>query len=109
MAIRLSIPVVINTSYGGFGLSEAAALELMRRKGLTCRRDSGYLVVGETGCQTVEDIVPRDDQDLIEVVRIMGDIANGDRARLAVSTVEIRIVFENYDGKERIVVSGWLT
>ena len=99
--ISMTIPVVINTNYGGYSLSNEASLELARRKGIQTRED-GLVFVG-TGYETVAVVVPRNDHDLIAVVREMGERAGSD---LKVVDVTVNIELESYDGKERVRVSG---
>ena len=62
--------VVINSCHGGFHLSEAAASEYSRRKGLTERLRHGEIL--------------RDDSDLIEIVETMGSAANADCSKLKI-------------------------
>jgi hypothetical protein len=107
MVLKLSIPVVINRCYGGYGLSDAAKLELLRRKGWTHHFvEGGFLCVGDTGYRAVEDEIARNDPDLIDVVRTMGAKADGPCAKLEIVSVEVEIEIESFDGKEQIRVGG---
>lgn len=85
--------IVINTRFGGFGLSKQAAtllgLEIVKaRYGI-------FHVMGE------EDI-SRDDPKLIKVVRSLGRKANGPHADLRIISIpnSVKWHIENYDGRE---------
>ena len=84
--------VVINTCFGGFGLSELAEVIIAERKGIK-----------------VEDVhyydLARDDADLVAVVEELGKKANGMCAALKVVEIPSDIVWfvEEYDGSEHIV------
>ena len=83
--------VVINTCFGGFGLSKLATGMLAERKGIK-----------------VEDVhyydLERDDADLVAVVEELGKKANGMHAALKVVEIPSDIVWfvEEYDGSEHI-------
>ena len=83
--------VVINTCFGGFGLSKLAEATIAERKGIK-----------------VEDVhyydLERDDADLVAVVEGLGEKANGDYASLKVVEIPDNIVWfvEEYDGSEHI-------
>lgn len=82
--------VVINTCYGGFGLSDEAMQEYKNRKGIT------------------EDIyqgdIERNDPDLVRIVEKMGDAAAGSFAELKVVDIpdDVDWEIEEYDGREWI-------
>lgn len=101
----ITMQVVINKRFGGYGLSRAASLAVAERKGLTLRAENDSLCVGETFL-SVADLVPRNDPDLVAVVREMGEAANGPSAQLAIVNIGIEIEIENYDGKETVHVNG---
>jgi len=89
MSKKKGTEIVVNTTYGGFGLSEIAIYLL---------RDMGY--DGDI------DSIPRDHPLLVRVVKELGGHANGPDASLNVVTVflpENKYSIEEYDGKERVV------
>ena len=84
--------VVINTCFGGFGLSKLAEATIAERKGIK-----------------VEDVhyydLERDDADLVAVVEGLGsEKASGRYSRLKVVEIPDDIVWfvEEYDGSEHI-------
>jgi hypothetical protein len=81
--------VVINTCYGGFGLSDEAMQEYKKRKGLT----TVFLWK-----------IERNDPDLVEIVEEMGDAAADLFAELKVVDIPDGIEWEiqEYDGREWI-------
>jgi len=103
--IRFTRKLVINRCFGGFGLSRDAAYELARRKGWTLREEDGYILVGD-GHDQVDDLVSRDDPDLIDVVETMGRAASGVSADLRVVEVVLNVDILNTDGREKVRVWG---
>jgi hypothetical protein len=83
--------VVINTRFGGFGLSDRALLNYARRKNIPLDTFSEYEI-------------PRDDADLVAVVEKLGKKANGPRARLKVVEIpaDVKWQIEEYDGSEHV-------
>lgn len=81
--------IVINTCYGGFGLSDEAMQEYKNRKGLT----TDFLWE-----------IERNDPDLVEIVEELGDEANGAFAHLKIVDIPdgIEWEIEEYDGREWI-------
>jgi len=81
--------IVINTCYGGFGLSEKAISEYMTLAGLT-ERDFHHREI------------PRDDPYLVKVVRELGMAANGAHANLKIVEIPGNVSWhvEEYDGNE---------
>ena len=81
--------VVINTCYGGFGLSERAVRDYKDMAGIT--DDKWY-----------ERDIPRDDPYLIKIVRDLGMAANGTHANLKIVEVppDVEWQIEEYDGNE---------
>ncbi len=81
--------IVINTCYGGFGLSESAQDEYVRRTNR--ERDSWY-------------DLPRDDPDLIQLVKDLGTCANGQFAKLTIVRIPGQYArfysIKEYDGTE---------
>lgn len=82
--------IVINTCYGGFGLSESAWTKYCSLSGQN-----------KTEFITYYDI-PRDDPYLVQVVRELGQDANTDTSQLKVVEVPagIRWHIAEYDGME---------
>lgn len=83
--------IVINTSYGGFGLSKKALTEYATRKGQ------------EESDISVYDIA-RDDPDLVQIVEDMGPYSFGSYSALKVVEIpdDVSWIIENYDRKEWI-------
>lgn len=77
--------VVINTCYGGFGLSEAA------RK-----------IIAEAGWERYIYCIDRDNAALVEAVETLGDAANGPYAKLKVVEIpdDVDWMIQEYDGDE---------
>lgn len=83
--------IVINECHGGFGLSRDAWVVYCVRRGWD--PDDRNLNDG---------MVDRDDPDLIAVVEIMREKANGDHARLKIVEIphDVEWIIEEYDGRE---------
>jgi hypothetical protein len=81
--------IVINTCYGGFGLSGRAETEYKQMAGITDPKWYGREI-------------PRDDPYLVKIVRDLGMAANGDHANLKVVEVpgDVEWEIEEYDGNE---------
>ena len=81
--------VVINTCYGGFGLSGRAVRDYKDMAGII--DDKWY-----------ERDIPRDDPYLIKIVRDLGMAANGAHANLKIVEVppDVEWQIEEYDGNE---------
>ena len=81
--------VVINTCYGGFGLSERAVRVYKDMAGIT--DDKWY-----------DRDIPRDDPYLIKIIRDLGMTANGAHANLKIVEVppDVEWQIEEYDGNE---------
>ena len=81
--------VVINTCYGGFGLSERAVRDYKDMAGIT---DPKWY----------DRDIPRDDPYLIKIVRDLGMTANGAHANLKIVEVppDVEWQIEEYDGNE---------
>lgn len=82
--------IVINTCYGGFGLSDEAC------KLLNIKNDYKYI-----------DYAKRGDPKLVEVVEKLGEKANGNYAKLKIEEVEGRFKINYYDGIESIIELGY--
>lgn len=81
--------VVINSQYGGFGLSEKAIIRYMELTGAT-ERDFRH-----------KDI-PRDDPYLVQVVQELGSAADGAHATLKIVEIPADVSWHiaEYDGNE---------
>ncbi len=81
--------VVINDCYGGFGLSERAAIAYKRLAGIS-------------NPDFYDRDIPRDDPYLIKVVRELGMAANGAHANLKIVEIpgDIEWLVQEYDGAE---------
>jgi len=81
--------IVINTCYGGFGLSNRAFLKYIEMTGIT---DPDFY----------DREIPRDDPYLVKIVKDMGMAANGDHANLKIVEIPCDVEWEiaEYDGNE---------
>lgn len=86
---------VINTCYGGFGLS-AFAIDMMEERGYKVNRyDFGSYL---------DNHIDRHNEDLLEVLEILGDDANGMCAELTIVEFDGNVYqIDEYDGYESIV------
>ena len=72
--------IVINEDFGGFGLSDAAIREYAKKKGITLVEEKQdtfgftYFYIGEVSENTLfwESDIPRNDEDLVEIVERLG-------------------------------------
>jgi hypothetical protein len=82
--------IVINTDYGGFGLSDQALAEYEKR----------------TGAQFVyENDIARDDPELIAVIEFLGvQACNGAHSKLKIVEIpeDVEWIIQDYDGQEWI-------
>lgn len=106
--------IVINTDYGGFGLSKEAFRAWLTAKNIEYwphpESDAIVFLSKPTGDPFLDDRreimavydVARDDPDLVKIVLTLGPAANGPSARLKVVTIpdDVEWVIEVYDGKE---------
>lgn len=103
--------IVINGTYGGFGLSRAAELAYLHRTGtpytLHDREDRAATIqqgqrikVGKSWWNS--QALERDDPVLVDIVREMGTAANGEHANLAIVKIpaDVKWQIEDYDGRE---------
>lgn len=81
--------VVINTCYGGFGLSKEAKDLYKQKKNINIDHFHSA-------------DIPRNDPLLIEIVELLGSKANGEYAKLKIVTIpdNIQWQIEEYDGTE---------
>jgi hypothetical protein len=85
--------VVINTCFGGFGLSDEAIAMFRMRKGIAANERTTYA-----------DELARDDYDLVYVVETLGEKANTSYSQLKVVEIpaDVEWQIEEYDGSEHI-------
>ena len=79
--------IIINTCYGGFGLSKEALTLYNERSGITI---------------TYESDIKRNDPVLVEIVEQLGEAADGGHAELKVVEIpdDVQWQIEEYDGNE---------
>jgi len=101
--------IVINVDYGGFSLSREAFLRLrkMGNKYALKEPDIGEFYSDGSGPREVEGFlndIPRDDKDLIKVVKEMGKKADGWAAKLKIVKIPSNIQWgiDEYDGWETV-------
>ena len=110
--------VVINTDFGGFGLSREAFERLLQRKGIDYEvvesktlgviRESfyhkGHAGDDEFYLSDYDFYDNRSDEDLVEVVETLGGAANGSYSNLKVVEIPdgVEWYIEEYDGREHI-------
>jgi len=85
--------IVINTCYGGFGLSDEAVDKYAELKGIP--NDGSYRYIND---------IERDDPILVHVVEELGEKANGLYAELNIINIPNDVVWhvDEYDGMESI-------
>lgn len=89
--------VIINTRFGGFGLSRKALLALRKKGNQYALNEPDYGEYWDTGKMRQKGIgehngsflseIPRHDVDLINVVEELGEEANGDSCELTIIEV----------------------
>ena len=107
--------VVINSDFGGFGLSDEAFEKFLDRKGIAwekCRNKydmfdhykKGHIGEDEHYLSCLELTGNRADTDLIAIVEEMGRKASGDYASLVVVEIpdDIQWHINEYDGMEHV-------
>jgi hypothetical protein len=104
--------IVINSDFGGFGLSDEAIREYGLKKGLTLveeKRDQfgfTYFYIGEISDNTLfwEGDIERNDEDLVEIVERLGSAADGKFSSLKVVEIPEGVDWQlmEYDGREWI-------
>ena len=106
--------VVLNSCYGGFGLSKAAIQMLIDKHGLDIDSDHGYVDNDDFGIVDDNMDAYRMDKRLISVVKKLGvDKASGDCARLRIVDVPDDVVdvhgwyISDYDGIDSIHQHHW--
>ncbi len=115
--------IIINSCYGGFGISKKAEIEYLKRKGKECffyRDDIGSDIItkikdgdkcfihhtftkdlgdtstfkGATEHYFYDREIPRDDKDLVIIVEEMGKEANGNCADLTIVEIPDGVDYE---------------
>lgn len=111
--------VVVNTCFGGFGLSNEAFELFLTKKGIKFYKEVRFPNLIESfdyyqGAPNGEDknllsyydedLVKRDDPILVEVVRELGEKANGYASDLKIIEIpaDIGWIIDEYDGRESI-------
>ena len=105
--------VAINKRHGGFGLSDKAFEKLLQLKGIefqSVETDFGhtnYFVKGHVGdddyfISQYDYYKPRNDENLVSVIKEFGDEANGFAASLKIVEIpdDVEWQIEEYDGYE---------
>jgi hypothetical protein len=105
--------IVINTCFGGFGLSYSAQVAYLDRAGIaytvedresrdsTLRYGPRILV---NGLDWNDHTIPRDDPILVSVVQDLKEDANSSYSKLTVVKIpaDVSWIIEEYDGKETV-------
>jgi hypothetical protein len=103
--------IVVNTSYGGFCVSHTAFLrlrELGQREALQEPDLGAYWPIGSTAAEPslnkCGSLIPRDDQQLVQVVEELGAVANGHCAELKIVEVphDVQWEIERSGGVEHV-------
>ena len=83
--------IVINSCFGGFGLSQGALEKYKELKGIDDPRFH-------------EDLISRDDPTLVQIVEEMGEAADGAYAELEIVEIpdDVRWQIKEYDGAEHV-------
>jgi len=103
--------VVINSEHGGFGISRAAELAYLERTGTAYTfqdREDRAATLSKGQYIMVNDqywdgrTIKRDDPVLVDIVREMGEAADGDFTSLRVVELpaDVDWIIEEYDGRE---------
>jgi len=102
--------IVINSDYGGFGLSDEAMELYLNRKGIPYDKKPWKLnehIFVKPG--TEDDLylrwdIERDDPILVQVVEELGEKADGRYAQLKIVEIpdDVKWVLQEYDGRESI-------
>jgi len=97
--------IVINNSYGGFGLSQEALTELQKLDDKLVV-EVNHEVFPEESLWLAEDFYDyphyRANLNLVAVVEKLGSRANNDRSKLYIVEIpdDVEYTIENYDGQE---------
>ncbi|HUU87612.1 MAG TPA: hypothetical protein VMX17_07640 [Candidatus Glassbacteria bacterium] len=125
--MKKTIKVVINNSFGGFGLSKKAILRMRELGSDWAKRvlfkgdkhpwynhinnmsDGNYYMAASSSEKDIWEDIERDDPVLVLVVEELGSTeASGFSAKLEVETINYELEIENYyDGKERAKIISY--
>lgn len=103
--------IVINGDFGGFGLSHEAIVRLFELKNwklVKQDRDSGVTFYYKDSIDDdnffSEYDLQRDDPDLVQIVKELGERANGQYSSLKIVTIpdDVEWHISEYDGREHI-------
>ncbi len=103
--------IVINTSYGRFCVSHKAFLRLRELEQPDALKETDVGAYWPSAAAPQEpslnqcgELIPRDDQRLVQVVEELGAEANGHCAELKVVTIpdDVHWVIEKKDGREQV-------
>lgn len=103
--------IVINGDFGGFGLSHEAIVRLFELKNwklVKQDRDSGVTFYYKESIDShnlfYEYTLSRDDLDLVQVVKELGEKANGRYSSLKIVTIpnNVKWRINEYDGREHV-------
>lgn len=103
--------VVINSCYGGFGLSDEAIVRYAELKGIKLYIDKSdtwftkfYTERSMNNDSYYSPNIPRDDPDLLQVIDELGVKANGECAKLSIVEIpdNVKWQIEEYDGYEHV-------
>ena len=105
--------IVVNSCFGGFGLSHKAVMLYAQKKGLTLYPKLGsfrlweYYTTPDMDSRSyfyLEGDVERNDPTLVEVVEELGKAADGSYARLRIVEIPDGAAWEidEYDGQESV-------
>ena len=104
--------LVINTCYGGFGLSKEAKLKYLQLKNqvppetITCQSAAWYdeFQINGKEVEFYDRDLERNDPILIEVVELLGAKASGEYSNLKIVEIpdDVEWYVEEYDGMEHI-------
>ena len=107
--------VVLNSCYGGFGLSKEAIQMLIDKHGLDIDSEYGYVDNEDFGIVDESHDAYRMYKRLISVVQKLGvDASSGDHADLRIVKVPDEVVevhgwhIDDYDGCESVHQSHWV-
>lgn len=112
--LPLKVKFVVNKCFGGFSLSQKAALK-MRELGSEAAKK--FVIKGEKDedgyINNFDNVyVPhsfsRADPILVQVVEELGEEANGTCSKLRVVTAYFDITYEDHDGMETPGTYGWI-
>jgi len=99
--------IVINSCYGGFGLSDEAFVHYLNKKGIKFTRKKRNSCFGdefhdEKGEFLSDYNLNRSDPELIKTVEELGEKANGQCADLKIVEIpdDVEYEIEEYDGVE---------